>query len=65
MSTVNSLPSTGVGTAAAGTAGVVGAVQDSTIWLVLTCLILGLHVLNMGRLEYQDRRLRRNGRLDS
>lgn len=65
MSTVHSLPSTGVGSAAAGTAGVVGVIQDSTIWLVLTCLILGLHVLNMGRLEYQHRRLRRNGRLDS
>ncbi len=64
MSTVHSLPSTGVGSAAAGTAGIVGFVQDSPIWLALTCLILGLHILNMGRLEYQDRRLRRDGRLD-
>lgn len=65
MSTVHSLPSTGVGTAAAGTAGVVGFVQDSPVWMALTCLILGLHVLNMVRLEYQDRRLRHEGRLDS
>ncbi len=65
MSTVHSLPSTGVGSAAAGTAGIVGVVQDSTIWLALTALILGLHILNMGRLEYQDWRLRRDGRLDS
>jgi hypothetical protein len=65
MSNVHSLPSTGVGSAAAGTVGIIGFVQDSAIWLALTSLIIGLHILNMGRLEYQERRLRRNGRLDS
>ncbi len=65
MSTVHSLPSTGVGTAAAGAAGTVGLVQDSTIWLAFSFLIIGLHVLNMVRLEVQEHRLRRSGRLDS